>query len=175
MTSTLIKAGRVFDGLTERSLEHAYIVVEGDAIATVGPQSDLNGRHERFAQEIDLGPDATILPGLINMHTHMSFSTGPNVFADYQAESDETKLIRSVENMQLALRTGVTTIRDCGTLNSIAFSMRDAIERGLLQGPRIVASGDGITTTGGHLWFCGIEADTEADVRRAVRAQVKAG
>ncbi len=175
MTSTLIKAGRIFDGLTERSLEHSYIVVEGDAIATVGPQSELNGSHERFAQEIDLGPDATILPGLINMHTHMSFSTGTNVFADYQAESDETKLIRSVENMQLALRTGVTTIRDCGTRNSIAFAMRDAIEKGLVQGPRIVASGDGLTTTGGHLWFCGIEADTEADVRRAVRAQVKAG
>lgn len=175
MTPILIKAGRVFDGITERSLEHAYIIVEDDVIFAVGPQSELNGSSQRFAREIDLGPDATVLPGLINMHTHMSFSTGTDVFADYQAESYETKLIRSVENMQLALRAGGTTIRDCGTCNGIAFSMRDAIERGVLPGPRIIASGDGITTTGGHLWFCGIEADTEADVRRAVRAQIKAG
>ncbi len=175
MTSILMKAGRVFDGIAERSLEHAYILVEGETIAAVGPQSELNGSHERFAQEIDLGPDATILPGLINMHTHMSFSTGADVFVDYLAESYETKLIRSVEHMQQALRTGVTTVRDCGTANDIAFAMRHAIANSVLPGPRIIASGDGVTTTGGHLWFCGIEADSEADVRRAVRAQVKAG
>ncbi len=175
MTSILIKAGRVFDGIAERPLEHAYIIVEGEVITAVGPQSELAGDSQRFAQEIDLGPGTTVLPGLINMHTHMSFSAGTDVFVDYQAESYETKLIRSVAHMQQALRTGVTTVRDCGTANRIAFAMRETIERGVLPGPRIIASGDGITTTGGHLWFCGIEADTEADVRRAVRAQVKAG
>jgi imidazolonepropionase-like amidohydrolase len=171
----LITAGRVYDGVADHPLEHAYVVMEGDAITAVGQQADMTGSREHFAQVIDLGAEVTVLPGLINMHTHMSFSTGASVFDDHQRESYETKLIRAVENLQAALRTGVTTIRDCGTLNGIAFAVRGAVERGLMIGPRVIASGAGITTTGGHLWFCGVEADSTEEVRRAVRTQVKAG
>jgi imidazolonepropionase-like amidohydrolase len=175
MGPIVIKAGRLFDGRADAVLERAYVMISGDVITAVGAQSELGSYMGQFEQEIDLGPEVTLLPGLINMHTHMSFSSGEHIFADHQRESYELKLIRSVENVKLALRTGVTTIRDCGTLNSIVFAVRDAVEQGHLQGPRIVASGEGITTTGGHLWFCGIESDSEIDVRRAVRAQVKAG
>jgi imidazolonepropionase-like amidohydrolase len=171
----LIKAERVFDGQSNRVLEHVYVLVNGKTIEAMGPQSELDGSAGKFAQEIDLGPDVTLLPGLINMHTHMSFSGSATVFDDHQTESVERKLIRSVENLKMALRTGVTTVRDCGTLNSIAFAMREAVEHGIVQAPRIIASGQGITITGGHLWFCGIEADDEVAVRRAVRSQVKAG
>jgi imidazolonepropionase-like amidohydrolase len=175
MSTLLIKAGRVYDGMAERALEHAYVAVDGEIITAVGPQSELEGSAGRFAHEIDLGPETTLLPGLINMHTHMSFSAGASIFDDHQQESYETKVIRSVENLQTALRTGVTTVRDCGTLNSIAFAVRAAVESRTMLGPRVIASGAGITITGGHLWFCGVEADNEAEVRRAVRAQVKAG
>jgi imidazolonepropionase-like amidohydrolase len=175
MEALLIKAGRVFDGVAERAVEHAYVVVEGDTITAVGSQSELTGGDGCFAQTIDLGPEVTVLPGLINMHTHMSFSAGASIFTDHQQESYETKMIRAVENLKTALRTGVTTVRDCGTLNGIAFAVRAAVESGTMIGPRVIASGVGITTTGGHLWFCGIEADSEVEIRRAVRAQVKAG
>ena len=175
MGPLLIKAGRVYDGTADRALEHAYVIVEGGAITAVGPQAEVESSTGRFAQEIDLGADVTVLPGLINMHTHMSFSSGASVFQDHQRESYETKLIRAVDNLKAALRTGVTTVRDCGTLNSIAFAVREAVEHGTMLGPRVIASGAGITTTGGHLWFCGVEADDALEVRRAVRAQVKAG
>ncbi len=175
MGPVLIKAGRVYDGVAERALEHAYVIIDGDMITAVGPQAEIEGSAGRFAQVFDLGVQATVLPGLINMHTHMSFSAGDSIFDDHQQESYETKLIRSVENLKAALRTGVTTVRDCGTLNGIAFAVRAAVERGTMLGPRVIASGDGITTTGGHLWFCGVEADSDVEVRRAVRAQVKAG
>jgi imidazolonepropionase-like amidohydrolase len=171
----LIKADRIFDGQSDHVLEHAYVLVNGNTIEAIGPQSELDGSAGNFAQEIDLGANVTLMPGLINMHTHMSFSGSATVFADHQAEALETKLIRSVENLKKALRTGVTTVRDCGTLNDIAFPMRAAVENGIFQAPRIIASGQGITITGGHLWFCGVEADGEVDVRRAVRSQVKAG
>ncbi len=175
MGSMVLKAGRVFDGQTDKALEQGYVIIEDDTITAVGTQSELDGSDGQFEQEINLGSEVTLLPGLINMHAHMSFSSGSDVFADYQAEPYELKLIRSVENLKRALRTGVTTIRDCGTLNSIAFSMREAVEQGHLIAPRILASGEGITTTGGHLWFCGIESDSDVEVRRAVRAQSKAG
>ena len=170
-----MKAGRVYDGMADRAMEHAYVVVDGDTITAVGPQAELEGSTGRFAQVLDLGAATTVLPGLINMHTHMSFSAGDSIFDDHQQESYETKLIRAVENVKAALRTGVTTVRDCGTLNGIAFAVRAAVERGTMIGPRVIASGEGITTTGGHLWFCGVEADSDVEVRRAVRAQVKAG
>jgi imidazolonepropionase-like amidohydrolase len=109
------------------------------------------------------------------MHTHMTFSSGTSILDDHQRESEATKLIRAVENLKAALRTGVTTIRDCGTINSIAFAVREAVDTGMMIGPRVIAAGAGITTTGGHCWFCGVEADSEVEVRRAVRAQVKAG
>ena len=175
METLLIKAGRVYDGVAEHALTNAYVVIEGETITAVGPQTELEGSADRFAQDLDLGPDVTLLPGLINMHTHMSFSAGASVLDDHQQESYETKLIRAVGNLNAALRTGVTTVRDCGTLNGIAFAVRAAIECGTMIGPRVIASGDGITTTGGHLWFCGVEADSEVEVRRAVRSQVKAG
>ena len=175
MGPIVIKAGRVYDGVADRAMEHAYVVVDGNTIEAVGPQTELTGSAERFAQVLDLGAGATVLPGLINMHTHMSFSSGDSIFDDHQRESYETKLIRAVTNVQAALRTGVTTVRDCGTLNGIAFAVRAAVESGTMVGPRIIASGEGITTTGGHLWFCGVEADSDVEVRRAVRAQVKAG
>src|SRR5919202_564839 len=175
MGPLMIKAGRVYDGVADRALEHAYVVVDGDTITAVGLQAELAGSAERFARVLDLGAEATVLPGLINMHTHMSFSSGDSIFDDHQRESYEAKLIRAVTNVQAALRTGVTTVRDCGTLNGIAFAVRAAVESGTLVGPRVIASGEGITTTGGHLWFCGVEADGEVEVRRAVRAQVKAG
>ncbi|ETX03800.1 MAG: hypothetical protein ETSY2_32525, partial [Candidatus Entotheonella gemina] len=138
MGSMLIKAERIFDGQSDHVLEHAYVLVNGGLIEAIGPQAELDGSH--FAREMDLGSDVTLMPGLINMHTHMSFSGSATVFADHQTESVETKLIRSVENLKMALRTGVTTVRDCGTLNGVAFPMREAVENGIFQAPRIIAS-----------------------------------
>lgn len=69
----------------------------------------------------------------------------------------------------------MATIRDCGTLNSIVFAVRAATRTGLIPGPHVWASGDVITSTGGHCYFFGAECDTIDDVRRAVRTQVKVG
>lgn len=178
MSDLLIKAGRIFDGAEARPLEHGYVHVADGSVQAMGPQADLanlQGGSERFERVLDLGADTTLLPGLINMHVHMSFSSGANVMGDHQRESVQTKLIRSVQNLRTALLTGVTTVRDCATLNEIAFPVRAAVESGLFAGPRVIAAGEGLTTTGGHCWFCCIEADTEDEVRHAVRAQRREG
>ncbi|HKI98829.1 MAG TPA: amidohydrolase family protein [bacterium] len=175
MTDLLIKAGRLFDGQSDRLLEQAYVAIEAGRIMAVGPQSELAEHPEHFARTLELGPQVTLLPGLINMHVHMAFSGSADVMGDHLRESPQARLIRSVENLKRALATGVTTVRDCATVNEIAFAVRDAVEQGTLVAPRVVAAGAGITTTGGHCWFCSVEADGELEVRRAVRAQVKAG
>jgi imidazolonepropionase-like amidohydrolase len=73
--------------MADRVLEHAYVVVDGHTITAVGPQTELADSVEGFAQVCDLGTEATVLPGLINMHTHMSFSSGESIFDDHQRES----------------------------------------------------------------------------------------
>ena len=175
MAELLIKAGRIFDGEAEAPLENGFVTIADGRIETVGAQAELGAEAGRFGQTIDLGAEATLLPGLINMHTHITFSAGDTVFHDGVNDSNEMRVIRAMNNMREALLCGTTTIRDCGTLNSVVFPMRQAVEEGLVTGPRIVASGNGITTTGGHCWFCSTEADSEDEVRKAVRQQLKAG
>lgn len=173
MSRILIRAPRLFDGASRTPRERAFVVIDGERISALGEQRELGGS-ESFAQVIDLPSDSTLLPGLINMHTHISFSSSDRVFADALAESDVHKMIRIAGNLRTALATGVTTVRDCGTWPHLALPVRDAVEHGLLAGPRIVASG-AITITGGHCWFCASEADSEHEVRKAVRAHVKSG
>ena len=175
MTELLIKAGRVFDGESERPLERAFVAVDEGRIAAVGAQAELGAGEGRFARTIDLGDDATLLPGLINMHTHMSFSAGDTVFHDAVHDSHDLRIMRATHNLREALACGTTTVRDCGTLNPVAFALRDAVERGVIPGPRIIASGNGITTTGGHLWFCSHQADSAEEMTKAVRDQAEQG
>jgi imidazolonepropionase-like amidohydrolase len=175
MQQILIKAGRLYDGVARTPRRHAFVIVDGDRISAVGDQSGLSPSGEaNYARIIDLGDDVTLMPGLINMHTHMSFSGANTVFHDATHDSDPLRMIRIVENLHAALTTGVTTIRDCGTLPHLALCARDAVAQGLLSGPRIITSG-AITTTGGHCWYCATEADDETEIRKAVRAHVKSG
>ncbi len=175
----LIKAARLWDGVSREVLPTGFLLVKDGKIAALGQQSELGveGEIGAGAEGYDLG-DCTLMPGLINMHTHLTLNASDTVLPDYfreRAAGLPTLTIRAVENMQRSLQGGVTTIRDCGTLNDVIFGVRAAVESGLLTGPRVIASGDGITTTGGHCYYFGIEADSEEEVRKAVRAQVKAG
>jgi imidazolonepropionase-like amidohydrolase len=91
------------------------------------------------------------------------------------AEDDFTVLLRAAANARVALRAGVTTVRDLGGRSDTTLTLRDAIGQGILPGTRILAAGSPITLTGGHCHFLGLEADNEDEVRHAVRWQVKKG
>ncbi|MCB1744341.1 MAG: amidohydrolase family protein [Gammaproteobacteria bacterium] len=175
MSDLLIKSPRIFDGRDERLHEDAFVSIEGERIVALGRQSELGQEQVQAHREvIELGPDTTLMPGLINMHTHMSFSGDARVYENAVEDSVALKMIRIVQNLQAALASGVTTIRDCGTLPELALPTREAVAQGVLIGPRVVVSG-AITTTGGHCWFCATEADSEDEIRKAVRAHVKQG
>ncbi|MFN8513736.1 MAG: amidohydrolase family protein [Thermomicrobiales bacterium] len=171
MAVTTLLANRLFDGTGAEAIHNAFIQYDGEKITRVGKQSDLGSA---AASAKDLG-DATILPGLINMHTHLTLSGSMQVLHDALNDSYEVKMMRAVEHARQAIESGVTTIRDCGTLNSIVFSIREASKQGLIKGPHVWASGDVLTSTGGHCYFFGVECDTLEGVRHAVRRQVKAG
>lgn len=175
MSTMLIKAGGVYDGESVIIESAAFVGTDGNRITAVGTQAELGASGAgNYRRVVDLGPDVWLMPGLINMHTHISFSGDREVFANATSDSDPVKMLRIGKNLGMALASGVTTIRDCGTPPHLALPTRDAVEAGLLPGPRIIASG-AVTTTGGHCWYCATEADDEAAVRQAVRAHVKDG
>ena len=167
MESTRISVGHVIDGTGAPAHEGWAILVEGETIVDVGP--DERVARPEHARPIDL-PDATALPGLIDAHVHLVVprSRG-SMLDDMQALSDDELVVLGAASAERFLRAGVTTIFDCGARGTTAFRIRDAIDRGLVLGPRTLISGRPITRTGGHCWWWGGEADGVDGVRAAIR------
>jgi imidazolonepropionase-like amidohydrolase len=176
MLTTLVCADRVWDGVSPEPIGRGFVAVEGGMIAAVGRQAELGSRFDG-AGRVDL-PGATLLPGLINGHVHLTFSASPTPVEDYLADAAAGPCVltlRAVANLEAAARAGVTTVRDLGTLNEVAFAVREAAANGRITSPRIISSGEPITVTGGHCHWFSHQCDTEAEIRRAVRRQASGG
>jgi len=117
----------------------------------------------------------TVLPGLINMHTHTVLPGNGTPFAQWMELPDELLLLQAHTNALNALHSGVTTIRDCGGKGTLMFQLRDAIRRGIVPGPRFVLSGRPLTITGGHCRYFGGEVDGVDEMRLAARQLLKEG
>jgi imidazolonepropionase-like amidohydrolase len=170
---TVIEAGRLMDGTGAEPIEAARIVVEGERIREIGPASQVkvpSGDVDR----IDFSEN-TIVPGLLDGHVHLVFSALPSALPDILADDNPRILLRAVHNAQLALRVGVTTVRDCGGRAHMALKLRDAIADGILPGPRILAAGPAITTTGGHCYFFEGEVDSVDGIKKLARQLAKDG
>jgi imidazolonepropionase-like amidohydrolase len=117
----------------------------------------------------------TALPGLIDAHVHLCLDGSPDPITTLIKESIPMTTIKMAQHAQSTLEAGVTTIRDMGGREYIDLAIRDSIESGLLNGPRMICSGKIVCMTGGHGWQFGREANGQDGVREAVREQLKAG
>lgn len=122
---------------------------------------------------VDFG-DATLLPGMIDIHQHLCFDATVDPVPQVQADDDATLLVRMRRAARRALSAGITTVRDLGDRNYSSLVLRDLIDAGAEVGPRILAAGPPITTPNGHCWFLGGEVEP-GDVARAVRERVDRG
>ena len=167
-----IRAARLLDGSGGPPILDAVVVIDGAVVAAVGPSSDVSLPLDVEVEDVG---DRTIMPGMIDAHVHM-LSTGSAVSGDEsRAQTDAQALLTGARNALLALRSGLTTVRDCGDRDYLSLTLRDSIAAGTLPGPRMVCSGPVITSTAGQLWWNGIECDTEDELRHAVRTLVKRG
>lgn len=114
----------------------------------------------------------TVLPGLINLHSHLFRKIRTD---DPPRMNTVAEVVRALRNLRAALAQGITTVRELGARDHLDIELRDLIDRGVLVGPRIFASGRPITRTGGHNCDFAHEADGPDAVRQAVRAELKAG
>ena len=143
---TVLRPGRVLDVRTGELRTNQAIVIEGEKIVQVGPAGEVKAAAGDAT--IDL-PEATLLPGLIDMHTHLTFDLNS---LGYQGLGISTarEALHGARNAKRTLEAGFTTVRNLGAFDYSDIALRDAITDGDVIGPRIVASGPALGITGGH-------------------------
>lgn len=171
---TIIKAAKLFDGTGSAPVEGQAVLLSGNQIEAIRPVAEISAPDGSSVTIKDYG-DSTILPGLVDGHTHM-MAPGDGTHGDITgSEQDDILLMRALQNARTFLHAGVTTARENGAKNRVGFSLKEGIQHGLSEGPDMVISGRPITITGGHFWYCGSEADGVDGVRKEVRKLVKEG
>lgn len=141
----VIKAGALFDSTTGRVTRNAVIVVEGERIIAVG---GANTAIPSGAEIIDLS-DSFVMPGVMDMHTHIVRNLDRYFFAGY-FQSPHRATIGGVVNAEKTLLAGFTTIRNVGASDYADVALRNAINAGEIPGPRMAVSGPSLGITGGH-------------------------
>src|SRR5881409_1789395 len=189
----VLKAARLFDGKSNALLQNAVVIVQGDKIVDAGSNLPIPSA----AQVIDLG-DATLAPGFMDAHTHLT--------ADFSGNYNERRLqqldlnvseqaIRATAFARATVEAGFTTVRDMGSRfvashEFVDVALRNSINKGVIVGPRMLVATKGIGATGGHFdptsgfrdFLFGREPDyTDGiangpdEIRKAVRFEVKNG
>ncbi|HEV3253729.1 MAG TPA: amidohydrolase family protein [Candidatus Acidoferrales bacterium] len=181
-----VRAGRLMDVRSGKMLTDQIIVIRGERIERVGPAAEI--RVPQGATVVDLS-GATVLPGLIDAHTHIFLTGEDNGRYDEQLlkESWQYRTIEAVINARKDLEAGFTTMRDLETEGAMYsdVDVRNAIDRGLIPGPRMQVVTRAISTTGGYPLEgyspevtvpSGVQiADSPEEARKAVREQIKYG
>ena len=170
--NVLLKGATLIDGRGGPPVPDSWVAIEGEWIVAVGTSAT---ELRPDAETIDLA-GRWLLPGLIDLHTHMyaaDFLSGHP-----KTEPDGYIALVAARNLRTSLMAGITTVRDVGTQNRVNLSVRRAVQEGLLVGSRVRACGLILCQTGGHgseLPGTGNEVDGPAAVRRAVREEWRAG
>ena len=171
---TRLYAGPVdlFDGTGTKVERRRGILIEDGRFAWVGAHA----RAPKEARDaVPLGVEGTVVPGLFDCHVHLCFDGD----ADFLAEagvSEATAAIKAARNAERHLASGITTVRDLGSMGSVAVDVGRAVEEARVLGARVIPSGRALTITGGHGWNSFAEqVDGAEGVRVGVRRQIRSG
>ena len=175
----VIRGGRIFDG-TGAPARPGTLMIEGDRILPILPPEATGWSDD--ARLID-ATGKTVMPGLIDLHTHLTY-TEPNV-DPLVANDISDATLRGVERLRFYIESGITSVRDVASHREVPFRLKAWVAQNRIPGPRVFAAGQLITGTGGHgaeglapgatLYGAIREAKGPDDWREAVREQFKAG
>ncbi|WP_447762975.1 amidohydrolase family protein [Sphingopyxis panaciterrae] len=155
--TTVIYAGHVITDADKPAQGPATVIVTDDRITSIAA-----GRAEApaGAEVVDLG-DKTLLPGLIDLHVHLTGDPGGDYRAD-AVDPTEWGVVVGAKNAAITLRAGFTTVREAGSAQYTAFSLRRGTANGFIEGPRIIAAGPPLSIIGGHGDVTGFREDVHA-------------
>ncbi|HZY38567.1 MAG TPA: amidohydrolase family protein [Mucilaginibacter sp.] len=143
---TYIQCGRLIDGISDKPLEHVTVIVEGNLITDIK-----NGYVQGDAgDKLILLKDKTVMPGLIDCHVHLEDQFSKNTLLEGFTLTDADIAYRAAVNAKKTLMAGFTTVRDLGG-SGVNISLRKAVQKGLVDGPRIITAGRAISASGGHM------------------------
>lgn len=176
----VIRAARMLDVGTGQVVNGAAVTVQGGRIVAIGSAAPTG------AETMDLG-DVTLMPGLIDMHTHLTMDIEGNWVLRAVQTTAADDALRGARNARRTLEAGFTTVREAGSSDFVDVALMRAIDAGMIPGPRIIPAGHSIGITGGHCdatgfapgllerdWRSGI-ANGADEVLRATRHQIKHG
>jgi len=180
-----IRAGKLIDGSGNEPLRDAVVLVEGEKILQVGLDREVET--PAGAEVLDAS-GVTVMPGMVDAHVHIHTPGGPtDNYALAEASQFEGALALRACNYALrSLRAGFTTLRSLGSPAYIDVALRDAINEGVVDGPRLIVAGQGLSRTGGHMdkpyWSPAVSiagrtgvCDGPWECRKAARTQIKWG
>lgn len=180
-----IRTDRLIDG-TGHVLNDAVVLVEDERISQVGPAAQVPIPED--AEVLD-ATGKTVMPGMIDAHLHLMGDGEPGWDWAVQATQELTAstAFRSYVHARQDLEAGFTTLRDAGSFRFVDVALRDAIDSGLVEGPRLCVCGEALTPTGGHadrsknlaphasIGYLSSIADSPDEARKATRYQIKMG
>jgi imidazolonepropionase-like amidohydrolase len=184
--TVVLKAAHLFDSVSGKLADHGLVVVTDGVITAMGSEAKIPDK----ARVIDLG-DATLLPGLIDAHVHLSSESSDNWYKDqYEGlkRFPAEQALYGAHYAKITLEAGITTVRDVGSGDYISLGLRNAIAAGVIPGPRMLIANNPIGATGGHADSDPVPPQTIAplgplqgtcngadECRAAVRYQIKYG
>ncbi len=149
-----------------------FITIENNRIAEVGKGPGPAKKNGYDVMDLE---GRCVLPGMIDCHVHLCIDGSADPMQSLQKDSAAMITLKAARQAHLSLLAGVTTVRDLGSVNGISGSLRDAINLGIVIGPRIVSTNQAVCITGGQGWQFSRQADGADGVRQAVREQIRAG
>jgi len=144
--SFVLTGGRLFDG-TGAAARPATIVVEGKAITAILEPADKNWPADAVVYDVS---GKTVMPGLIDLHTHLTFVMDVGSDYDHAVRSEGATMLRGLKRMTHFLQAGITSVRDVASHGTVPFTLKALQSAGEIPGPRVFAAGQLITGTGGH-------------------------
>lgn len=183
--ATLIHAGKLITAEDNKVLSEQTLIIDQDKIVAIEPGFRQPGAQDNV---IDLRQH-TVMPGLMDMHTHFYTQFSPTVYSEGFTMNEADYALRGATFAEKTLMAGFTTVRELGDNHQISTALKKAIAKGYVTGPRIFAAGKSIATTGGHADPTnGVAAEFMADpgpkqgvingadeARKAVRQRYKEG